>query len=53
MVIMFCWKRKKITLGFREILDNAIEQKLIKAIESGFELTEQGWKLGSELLEIE
>jgi hypothetical protein len=39
--------------GFREILDNAIEQKLIKAIESGFELTEQGWKLGSELLEIE
>jgi hypothetical protein len=39
--------------GFREILDNAIEQRLIKAIESGFELTEQGWKLGSELLEIE
>jgi hypothetical protein len=39
--------------GFTEIINNAIEQGLIKSIESGFELTEQGWKLGTELLEIE
>ncbi len=39
--------------GFTEILNNAIEQRLIKSIESGFELTEQGWKLGTELLERE
>jgi len=39
--------------GFTEILNNAIEQSLIKSIESGFELTEQGWKLGTELLERE
>jgi hypothetical protein len=39
--------------GFAQILNNAIEQRLIKSIETGFELTEQGWKLGSELLEIE
>jgi hypothetical protein len=39
--------------GFTEILNNAIEQRLIKSIESGFELTEQGRKLGTELLERE
>ncbi len=39
--------------GFGEILNSAIEQRLIKSIESGFELTEQGWKLGTELLESE
>ena len=39
--------------GFTEILNNAIEQMLIKSIESGFELTEQGWTLGTELLEKE
>jgi hypothetical protein len=39
--------------GFRDILNKAIEQRLIKYIESGFELTDQGWKLGTELLESE
>jgi hypothetical protein len=39
--------------GFAEIINHAIEQGLIKSIESGFELTDQGWKLGSALLEIE
>jgi hypothetical protein len=39
--------------GFTEILNNAIEQRLIKPIESGFELTDQGWKLSTELLEKE
>ncbi len=39
--------------GFAEIVNTAIEQTLIKSVETGFELTEQGWKLGSELLEIE
>jgi len=39
--------------GFTEIINNAIEQGLIKSIAAGFELTEQGRKLGTELLEIE
>lgn len=39
--------------GFTEIINNAVEQGLIKSIESGFELTEQGYSLGTELLEIE
>jgi len=39
--------------GFTEILSNAIEQRLIKSIETGFELTDQGWTLGTELLEKE
>jgi hypothetical protein len=39
--------------AFREILNKAIEQRLIKYIESGFELTEQGWKLSTELSESE
>ncbi|NIM58148.1 MAG: hypothetical protein GTO16_04290 [Candidatus Aminicenantes bacterium] len=39
--------------GFAEILNNAIEQRLIKSTETGFELTEQGWKLGTELFEKE
>ncbi|NIO49385.1 MAG: hypothetical protein GTN73_08145 [Candidatus Aminicenantes bacterium] len=39
--------------GFTEIINDAIEQGLIKSIESGFELTEKGYSLGTELLEIE
>jgi hypothetical protein len=39
--------------GFTEIINNAIEQGLIKSVESGFELTEQGYTLGTELLERE
>ncbi len=37
--------------GFKEILNNAIAQKLIESTESGFELTEKGWTMGTELME--
>lgn len=36
--------------GFTEILNNLIEQKLIESTESGFKLTEKGWKFGTELM---
>ena len=36
--------------GFTEILNNAIAQKLIESTESGFELTEKGWTIGTELM---
>lgn len=37
--------------GFTEILNNAIEQKLVEPIESDFKLTERGWRRGTELME--
>ncbi len=37
--------------GFTEILNNPIGQKLIEPTESGFKLTEEGWTLGTELME--
>ena len=37
--------------GFTEILNNPIGQKLIESTESGFKLTEEGWTLGTELME--
>jgi len=36
--------------GFTEILNNPMGQKLIEPTESGFKLTEEGWKLGTELM---
>ena len=36
--------------GFTDILNNPIGQKLIEPTESGFKLTEEGWKLGTELM---
>jgi hypothetical protein len=36
--------------GFKEVLNNAVEQRLVRSIESGFELTEQGYALGTELM---
>jgi len=37
--------------GFTEILKNPIGQKLIEPTESGLKLTEEGWTLGTELME--
>ncbi len=37
--------------GFTEIHNNPIGQKLIEPTESGFKLTEEGWTLGTELME--
>ena len=37
--------------GFTEILNNPIGQKLIESTESGLKLTEEGWTLGTELME--
>jgi len=37
--------------GFIEILNNAIEQRLVEPIESDFKLTERGWRRGLELVE--
>jgi hypothetical protein len=39
--------------GFAEVLNSAIEHGLIESLETGFELTEQGWTMGTELLERE
>jgi hypothetical protein len=39
--------------GFRGILNSAIEQRLVKSVESGIELTDQGYSMGTELLEKE
>jgi len=36
--------------GFTEILNNPMGRKLIEPTESGFKLTEEGWKLGTELM---
>jgi len=36
---------------FNEILNNSIEQKLVEPTESGYKLTEKGWKLGTRFLE--
>ncbi len=36
--------------GFTEILNNAIAQKLIESTESGFELTDKGWTMRTELM---
>ena len=38
--------------GFADILKNPIGQKLIEPTESGSKLTEEGWTLGTELMEI-
>ena len=37
--------------GFTEIFNNPIGQQLIEPTESGFKLTEEGWTLGTELME--
>jgi hypothetical protein len=37
--------------GFTEIVKNPIGQKLIEHTESGLKLTEEGWTLGTELME--
>ena len=36
--------------GFTEILNIAIAKKLIESTESGFKLTEEGWKMSTELM---
>jgi len=37
--------------GFTEILRNPIGRQLIEPTESGLKLTEEGWTLGTELME--
>ena len=37
--------------GFTEIIKNPIGQQLIEPTESGLKLTEEGWTLGTELME--